>query len=629
MSTSCFHFFVFCSGYQLKHNQHDAPTLHRERCFRLPVPTVGATSVRVEAKDDLVLNHGTTIDRRKAVLSVASAVLFVPTIANSVPPKGDSLDPLERLKFGEGRWASMDRVSVPLGSPGIVPPLFCTYLTRFLIHNDPGVATWWKDLEYKCSLLPTTQQQSLLGEAFGSLARSLELALEPVVLNSSRTQESYEKLWDHLVGLYGDQVQQIAILFAILPFDHQPFSRLRTVVTSSMSYEDVLKSVELAYSRPESFRTGDLSNLLPPVYRSVRIEGSDSFTVYPAIPLFEVGINEDFGKTQIATPFGPLSSTPVIRELPTYSLNTYALLGICGAAGCALTHSVVIPIDVVKTRNQVNPGLYKNFLDSGLRIVKDEGLKGLLLGAQATLVGYFWYGLSVYPSYTLFKRALTLGVLPPEVATLHTNDIALVAGALAAVVASLGLTPLEAARIRVVANPEKYRPIGLIGTLLTIAREDEANPGWKALYAGLPSLLTRQVIFGSVKFLAFERACDLIYAVWPVLRDSTWTSLTVSLIAGGLSGALSSVVSQPADSVLTYVSQNSDGSTSKLGLIEGCIVMVQKEGMGSLFRGLNSRIIWAGSIIAGQFLLYDVFRTFFGVSPSDLSQVYLIQIPTS
>ena len=110
----------------------------------------------------------------------------------------------------------------------------------------------------------------------------------------------------------------------------------------------------------------------------------------------------------------------------------------------------------------------------------------------------------------------------------------------------------------------------------------------------------------------FERACDFIFKIWPMLHDATWTSLMVSLVAGGFSGALSSVVSQPADSVLTYVAQNNVGGN--VGVIEGSALMVEQEGVASLFRGLGSRCVWAGSIIAGQFLLYDVFRTYFGVS---------------
>ena len=353
------------------------------------------------------------------------------------------------------------------------------------------------------------------------------------------------------------------------------------------------------------------------------------FTITPALTLYEVGIGEEFGQTAVATAFGPLASVPLTRDIPTYQPFTYALFGLAGATGCALTHSVVIPLDVIKTRAQTDAATdstnikYSNdMLAVGRRIVEKEGVGGLLLGAQATLAGYFWYGLSVYPSYTFFKRFLTLDAFPMDYAVAHANQIALMAGAFAAVVASLGLTPLEAARIRAVAEPETYRPLGLTGTLQVISSEDPTL-GWTNLYAGLPSLLTRQVVFGSVKFLAFERACDLIYYEFPVLRDATWTALAVSLVAGGLSGVLSSVVSQPADSVLTFVARgNQDGGN--LGLLDGARKMVRLGGPGSLFRGLGSRCVWAGSIIAGQFLLYDVFRTLFGVNSEDLSQIYQI-----
>jgi solute carrier family 25 phosphate transporter 3 len=192
---------------------------------------------------------------------------------------------------------------------------------------------------------------------------------------------------------------------------------------------------------------------------------------------------------------------------------------------------------------QTNPGEYDNIVDGALSIARDEGPMALALGAQATIAGYLWYGLSVYPSYTFFKTFIGKTLLSPEIAMLHVNDVALVSGALAAVIASLLLTPLEAARIRTVADPDTYRSLGLFGTLGVIANENPSN-GLKTLYAGLPSLLTRQVIFGSVKFVAFERACEAIFKAWPLLQDATWTTLLVSLVAGGFSGALSSVVSQ-------------------------------------------------------------------------------------
>lgn len=132
------------------------------------------------------------------------------------------------------------------------------------------------------------------------------------------------------------------------------------------------------------------------------------------------------------------------------------------------------------------------------------------------------------------------------------------------------------------------------------------------------------VIFGSVKFLAFERASEAIFSVYPELREATITALGVSLVAGGISGALSSIVSQPADSVLTYVAKQKGGS---LGVLDGAKQMVSEEGIKSLFNGLGSRCVWAGCIIAGQFLLYDVFRQAFGIAGDDLNQVFEVVLP--
>ena len=593
-----------------------------------------------QARDLPHLPQTKSSTRRQVLLSLAAAIAMAPPIAASADT-GSTLSPfrthtpLGELLLGDGRWTKLDRHISAAGGDSIVPPSFCTYASRFLINYDPAVASWWDQQVRKFSLLPQEQKLAKLGQSFGSLSKTVQLAVDQFVFvsrESSALQKKYEQLSSLFIDCYGDLEdarQQIAILFALLPYDRQPVSMMKSIVSTTVKYDVALRSSQEAYLNVTSaVDLEDFSRLLPQNYRCVQLEGTSYYCISPFIPLFDVGVDEEFGQTATATYFGPMATSPLTRENPNYSLTTYGLFGLAGSIGCALTHTVVIPIDVVKTRNQVDPERFQNFLNTASLIFEEEGLPGLLLGAQATLAGYFWYGLSVYPSYTFFKRTLSLGLLPPEVAMLHSNDIALVAGALAAVVASLGLTPLEAARIRVVAEPERYRPLGLRGTLSAIALEDEES-GWRSLYAGLPSLLTRQVIFGSVKFLAFEKACELLFSLYPFLRDTTWTSLGVSLLAGAFSGVLSSVVSQPADSVLTYVAQNKQGSTANLGVVEGCRVMVQKEGPGSLFNGLGSRCIWAGSIIAGQFLLYDVFRASLGVSSDDLSQVYQLVLPGS
>ena len=593
-----------------------------------------------------------SISRRSALLTVASAA-FLP-LAASASTTTVTAKSLEDLALGDGMWKKLSEQqptaasNLPVSSTSSssnVPAYFVAYAARFLINYDEGISSWWKKQQNDVSLLPVEGQEAKLGRVFGSLARSIQIALENYLASSPSQKEAYTQILRMFLTTYADASnnsnsneakRQIGLLFSMLPAQDQPSFQVMNQFATQQSSETPEKPTmnEFVVDRNSyepnnpvpTILSQDLGALLPEEFRVASIKDSNAHRIYPAISLYEVGFDEEFGQTAVGTSFGPISSTPLKRQQPDYSPFIYGLFGISGATGCALTHSVVIPLDVVKTRSQTDPEVVSNLLEGAQKIVQREGIQGLFLGAQATLAGYFWYGLSVYPSYTFFKRFFSLTVLPPEVSMVHVNDVALLAGACAAVIASLGLTPLEAARIRVVAEPEKYRPLGLTGTLAVIAEED-ADLGWKGLYAGLPSLLTRQVIFGSIKFLAFERASEAIFAAAPSLRDATWTALAVSLVAGGLSGTISSIVSQPADSVLTYAAQNSRG-TSSMGIIEGCRVMVEEEGAGSLFRGLGSRCVWAGTIIAGQFLLYDVFRTIFKVGPDDLSQVYQVILPT-
>jgi solute carrier family 25 (mitochondrial phosphate transporter), member 3 len=689
-------------------------------------------------------NLSAMMNRRELLLSMTAVAttVVVPTIVNrhanaaaaiaaSIVDNDSNNKKLERsledIQFGHGSWEKPTTIKTKTNINAddgyddsdnksrsklvLVPASFVAYLTRFLLNYDEGVSSWWTKRRRSYDLLSPEQQQARLGRDFGTLATSLQETIQQYLSQQSneQPQQQYERLFEILTSSYyydnsnniassrKDEIgRQLCLLAATLPENLQPQTTIEKLMAQQQPQHPSKVTSLLSTTSSSSFvenLSTDLSLLLSTDYscrKQPMYDGSGSssmstsyvYTIQPPIALYQIGLGEEFGQSATATPFGPLASTALTRDRPNYTFDIYALFGISGATGCALTHSLVIPLDVVKTKAQTNPddAEYSNLVVGAQRILDEEGASGLLTGAQATLAGYFWYGLSVYPSYAFFKRWLFFSVLPIDVAIAHANDIALVAGALAAVIASMGLTPLEAARIRVVADPDRYRPLGLIGTLQVIAEEGRSQPtqnrvgtntsnhhygnasskvaikeSLQSLYAGLPSLMTRQVIFGSMKFLAFERACEAIYAVSPSLRDTTWTNLMVSLVAGGFSGALSSFVSQPADAVLTYVAAAQEappaiGSTTSaikasgsastatalaaettnqgggMGVLEGCRLMIEESGPSSLFRGLGSRSLWAAAIIAGQFLLYDVFRSFFGVNSNDLIQVFQIEM---
>lgn len=582
----------------------------------------------------IISSKVTSISDRRSMLISTSALALTSFAALSLPSASNAAETLEELSLGDAKWnnaadAATQSPSIPL-SARIVPPSFATYLSRFLLHYDEGAGKWWEKQSDSFSLLASYEAKKRESKSFSSYTSSIQKGLysyvsgenESNISSYSKVRAQYASLLTSLVNKYGSKegaIRDIGLLFAMLPPVYQPTEQLLKLDKGVITQTGSNKGSKLDNFTP-NFQE-DFTLLLPNKYQIQYNDIEKSYTITPKINLFEIGISEEPGVTAISTTFGPLSSKPLLRER-SLSLDIYALLGISGGLGCMLTHTLVIPLDVVKTRMQTNPGEYNGVFDGAATITREEGIGALLLGTQATIVGYLRYGISVYPSYAFFKRFIASSLLSPAFAVAHANDVALVAGALASVIASLGLTPLEACRIRAVAQPELYRDAGLIGTSQIIASEND-ELGWKKLYAGLPSLMIRQVIFGSIKFLAFERASEAIFSIHPEFREATVTALGVSLVAGGISGALSSVVSQPADSVLTYVAKDSGGN---LGVFDGASKMIREGGVKSLFNGLGSRCVWAGCIIAGQFLLYDVFRAAFGITGEDLNQALTLTL---
>lgn len=70
------------------------------------------------------------------------------------------------------------------------------------------------------------------------------------------------------------------------------------------------------------------------------------------------------------------------------STKYYLLCCLGGTLSCGLTHTMVVPLDLVKCRLQVDKAKYKNLI-TGFKIsVKEEGMRGLAKGWAPTLWGY-------------------------------------------------------------------------------------------------------------------------------------------------------------------------------------------------------------------------------------------------
>ena len=80
-------------------------------------------------------------------------------------------------------------------------------------------------------------------------------------------------------------------------------------------------------------------------------------------------------------------------------------------------------------------------------------------------------------------------------------------------------------------------------------------------------------------------------------------------------GTASSLVSQPADAVLSRV--NARGG--QYPVVQAFSDILEEESFAGFYRGALARCAWSGLVISGQFAIYDVLKSLFAVAGPDLT----------
>jgi len=282
------------------------------------------------------------------------------------------------------------------------------------------------------------------------------------------------------------------------------------------------------------------------------------------------------------------------------SMTYYAYCGFGGVLSCGITHTAVVPLDLVKCRIQVDPGKYKGIFQGGALTVKEGGVRALGLGWAPTLIGYSMQGLCKFGFYEVFK-ILYGNMLGEEKSFLYRTSLYLAASASAEFFADIALAPMEACKVRMQTQP------GFAGTLREAFPKLKAMEGVAGFYKGLPPLWMRQIPYTMMKFACFERTVEVLYKhVVPKPRSecSKPEQLVVTFAAGYIAGVFCAVVSHPADTVVSKLN-NDVGSTA--------VSVVKDLGMRGLWKGLGPRIIMIGTLTALQWFIYDSVKVAFNL----------------
>jgi len=303
-----------------------------------------------------------------------------------------------------------------------------------------------------------------------------------------------------------------------------------------------------------------------------------------------------------------MSHTPQNPPKKT-GFDLYSRFALAGALGCSITHGALTPVDVVKTRIQLEPTVYnKGMVDAFRQVIKAEGSGALLTGFGPTAAGYFLQGAFKFGGYEFWKKTFidTLGF---ETAQNNRTLVYLASAGIAEFFADVVLCPLEATRIRLVSQPT-FAP-GLVSGFTRLMKEEGVAKGF---YSGFGPILFKQIPYTMAKFVVYEIAAENIYRIIGKPKESlsNGTVTSVNLLSGIISGTAAAIISQPADTLLSKI--NKQKAAPGVSIMSRLVTLAKDLGPGGLFLGLGPRIVMVATLTAGQFAIYGDIKRVLGAT---------------
>lgn len=288
------------------------------------------------------------------------------------------------------------------------------------------------------------------------------------------------------------------------------------------------------------------------------------------------------------------------RLCEEFSPGYYGLCTVGGMFSAGTTHLAITPLDVLKVNMQVNPIKYNGISSGFSTLWREQGPSSLWRGWSGKFFGYGIQGGCKFGLYEYFKK-LYSDVLVDR----SKSFIFFLSGASAQVFADVALCPFEAVKVRVQTQPSFAK--GLVDGFPKLYKT-EGLPGF---YKGLLPLWGRNLPFSMIMFSTFEHSVDFLYHKIIQSRKedcSRAQQLGVTCLAGYTAGAVSTVISNPADNIVSCLynkqAENVMQAVKKIGIVN------------LLTRSLPVRITLVGPVVTLQWFIYDTIKVQSGLPTS-------------
>ncbi|XP_008299008.1 mitoferrin-1 [Stegastes partitus] len=298
----------------------------------------------------------------------------------------------------------------------------------------------------------------------------------------------------------------------------------------------------------------------------------------------------------------PFNSDGDYESLPPHvSVTTHMT---AGAVAGILEHTVMYPVDSVKTRMQsLQPdpnAQYRSVYEALKRIVRTEGIFRPLRGLNITMMGAGPAHALYFACYERVKRSLS-DVFQSGGNSHLANGVA---GSVATVLHDAIMNPAEVVKQRMQMYNSPYR--GLWDCVRTVTRTE----GIGAFYRSYSTQLTMNIPFQAVHFITYELMQEQ-------LNPHRHYHPGSHIVSGAAAGAVSAAITTPLDVCKTLlntqenVALNSVNISGHLsGMANAFRTVYRVGGLPAFFKGVQARVIYQMPSTAIAWSVYEFFKYF-------------------
>ncbi|CAB16300.1 Iron ion transporter [Schizosaccharomyces pombe] len=265
---------------------------------------------------------------------------------------------------------------------------------------------------------------------------------------------------------------------------------------------------------------------------------------------------------------------------------------LAGAFSGILEHSVMYPVDAIKTRMQMLNGVSRsvsgNIVNSVIKISSTEGVYSLWRGISSVIMGAGPSHAIYFSVLEFFKSKINASPDRPLASAL--------AGACAITISDAFMTPFDVIKQRMQLPSRKYK--SALHCATTVFR----NEGLGAFYISYPTCIAMSIPFTAIQVATYDTCMSF-------LNPNAVYDPTSHIISGGLSGAIASSLTTPLDVVKTLLQTRGSSSIPEVRKCKGSLDVVRfiynYGGIPSFFKGIRPRMVVAMPATAVSWAAYE------------------------